>query len=104
MRTRHVLSVLALWTFVVGACAAFGSTEGASRAPQPQAGAGPVPGRVQPAPWVPSEPPIDQRMRQLDRHARFGMILYKGRIGDAERAAAETRLDAVALMLGRGTR
>jgi hypothetical protein len=52
---------------------------------------------IQRAPSGPFQSRFDGGMLGLERRARVDMILYKGRLGDAERAANPIRIDAVAL-------
>ena len=82
---KRFASGLAIWTLFVGTCLAF-------QEPSP----GPAVQKRSPAvapavPKVPAEgarvPAVIQQMQALDRHARIGMLCYKGAFAPVKKEA-----------------
>lgn len=98
---RRLLSILAIWTLVVGCCFAFGETPASKNGTQAVT---PVPGTPAVPPRIRPDASIAQQMLGFEHHARTNMILYTGRFGQSEFAATHTQLNAIALSLKAGSR
>ena len=96
MRMRF-LSGLAIGTVLVGCGLVLSAAPAAvSQDPAKSFPAAPAPSLARPTPLDSS---TDRQMRSFRRHAQVNMILYTGSFGPGERAAAQDRLDAIALTL-----
>lgn len=100
MRMR-LRSWLAICSVFMGCCAALSAASMSVSQDVRQA----RPAEHAPPSRVPSTPldsSIDGQMRSFGRHARVNMILYTGSVGPREIAAAQGRLNAVAMTLTTG--
>jgi hypothetical protein len=97
---KHLLSVLAVWTLIVGCCFALSATSvPTSQADVTTQAVRTLPDTAAAPPEIRSDRRVEQEMMAFERHARVDMILYKGHFGQAEWAEMHlrTHLNAVAL-------
>jgi hypothetical protein len=96
---KQILAGLVIWTAIV--VYYVGPSEPSVAAAQtvhPEAIAS-VPAPHPIVPRIGPETTVDQQMSALDRHARFNMILYPGRLGQGDSAELNRELRAIALAL-----
>ena len=93
---KHLLMVLAVWMLALGLGSAF---SGGASSPQAPSRPDPISDVTPAQATVRSDLPADRQMQALESHARFRMILYPGRFGQADLAGARDQLKALALTL-----
>ena len=91
-----------LWTLIVGCGVAVTGTwvlASQDATTRPAAEAPETPPALPPA-----DPSVDREMAAFERRARVDMILYTGRFGRTDLAAARNQLEAIAVTLKTGSK
>jgi hypothetical protein len=102
---KAVMSALTIGLVVVVCSFAIETSARASQdaaPPPPARTAKAVPAPVPRPTDIQPVPSVVQQMQALERHARVGMLCYKGRFGQPDLAATKTRLPAIALKVEAG--
>jgi hypothetical protein len=93
---RRFRMVLAVWMLALGFGSAF---SGAASSPQAASRQDAISDVTPTRARVPADLPVDHQMQALESHAKYRMILYPGRFGQADLAVTRDDLKALALTL-----